>query len=87
MIVMDFGENLKSMAKAAYATGAPEAEFEHAERVAKVAGRFQEQLGGDLAVIQAAALFHHVEGGDEDPLNADKSGQRAKAILLDAHLD
>jgi uncharacterized protein len=47
----------------------------------------RESAGGDLAVIQAACLLHHLGGPGEGGADADKGAEAAKRALVDEHLD
>jgi uncharacterized protein len=78
---------LEAVADAAYAGQPDPYGLSHVRRVCQVATRIRDSAGGDLAVIQAAALFHHLAGPGEGGDQADAAAEKAGALLVENNLD
>lgn len=86
-MMLDFSDFFEELAKSHTPVPCDGFGLDHVQRVRDLAWKIQDQHGGDWAVIQAAALLHHVGGSDETQASAKMVAERVEKILNETQYD
>jgi len=86
-MMLDFSDFFEELAKTHTRAPCDGFGLDHVHRVRDLAWKIQDQHGGDWAVIQAAALLHHVGGSDETKVSASLVAKRVETILNETQYD
>ena len=86
-MMLDFTDFFEAQAKAHTPSPCDGFGLDHVKRVRDLAWKIQDQHGGDWAVIQAAALLHHVGGCDETEASSIAVAKRVEELLETTQYD
>ena len=85
--MLDFTDFFEAMAKAHTPSPCDGFGLDHVRRVRDLSWKIQDHHGGDWAVIQAAALLHHVGGCDETEASSIAVAKRVEGLLEKTQYD
>lgn len=86
-MMLDFSDFFEELAKSHTPAPCDGFGLDHVKRVRDLAWKIQDHHGGDWAVIQAAALLHHVGGSDETQASGGLVAERVELLLNETQYD